>query len=62
MKKNAKVILKCADCGVKYKKTIKWLENVEKFNCICGTTLDIDEVVTEIYITKKHKVYKVYPI
>lgn len=61
MKKNAKLILQCADCGMKYKKTIKWLENVEKINCICSNTLDVDEVVTEIYVTKKQEVYMVYP-
>ncbi len=61
MKKNAKFLLQCADCGVRYRKTIKWLENVEKFNCICNNVLDVDEVVTEIYISKKDKVFKVYP-
>jgi len=61
MKKNAKLILQCADCGMKYKKTLKWLENVEKFNCICNTTLDVDEVVKDIYVSKKQEVYTVYP-
>jgi hypothetical protein len=61
MKKNTKFLLQCADCGVRYKKTIKWLENVEKFDCICGNTLDVCELVTEIYTEKKGGIYKVYP-
>ena len=60
MKKNAKFLLQCADCGLKYKKTIKWLENIEEFDCICGNTLDIYELVTDIYVENLKEVYIAY--
>jgi hypothetical protein len=60
VKKNEKYLIQCADCDIKYKKTIKWLENTHQFNCICGSILDVDELLVDIYTKKKKDVYKVY--
>jgi len=49
MNKNEKVVLQCADCDHKYKKTVKWLENTHVFECTsCNAELDVDEVINDI--------------
>jgi|GEM_PF-1093504 len=49
MNKNEKIVLQCADCEFKYKKTLKWLENTHIFECCsCHAELDIDEVIKDI--------------
>lgn len=49
MNKNEKIILQCADCDCKYRKSLKWLENTHTFICSsCDAELDIDEVIKDI--------------
>jgi len=49
MNKHDKIILQCADCDFKYKKSLKWLENTHTFICSsCDVELDIDEVINDI--------------
>ncbi len=62
MKKSEKIILQCADCGHKHKKTIKWLENANHLECEdCDTELDIDEIMDDIKSEPDQSVYKAYP-
>lgn len=62
MKKHEHVIIQCADCDFKYKKTLKWLENTSSMVCCsCHTTLDVDEVVNEIMLSDKpQEIYTIY--
>lgn len=62
MNKNEKVILQCADCDHKFKKTIKWLENTHQFECaFCHSELDIDEVIKDINNRQDDKtIYIIY--
>lgn len=60
MNKNEKYILQCADCEVKYKKSIKWLENTHEFVCECGCILDVDELLNDIDLNNDKEVYVVY--
>lgn len=62
MKKNEKIILQCADCGHKHKKTIKWLENASHLECDdCDTQLDVEEIMDDIEADPSQPVYKAYP-
>ncbi|MCB1582578.1 MAG: hypothetical protein R3E90_13395 [Marinicella sp.] len=62
MNKNEKIVLQCADCDFKYKKTIKWLENTHSFVCCrCDAELDIDEVINDIMSSDEpQEVYTIY--
>jgi len=62
MNKHEKIVLQCADCDFKYKKTLKWLENTHSFVCCnCSAELDIDEAINEIMTSEESQdVYLVY--
>jgi peptide subunit release factor 1 (eRF1) len=62
MNKHEKIVLQCADCEFKYKKTLKWLENTHSFVCShCNVELDIDEVINEIMSSEvPQDVYTIY--
>lgn len=62
MNKNEKIVLQCADCDYKYKKTLKWLENTHTFVCCsCESELDIDEVINDIVSgDEEQSIYTIY--
>lgn len=62
MNKHEKIILQCANCDFKYKRTFKWLENAHSLYCNdCQTDLDIDEVVNEILASEDpDEIYVIY--
>lgn len=56
------ILVQCACCDFKYKKSIGWLEKTESFRCVCGEELDVDELLTDFYTSgkKKDKLYTIY--
>ena len=63
MNKNEKIVLQCADCDFKYKKTLKWLENTHTFICSsCDAELDIDEAINDILSSEDEPqdIYTIY--
>ncbi len=59
-----KVLLQCAECLVKYKKTLQWLENNHQMTCsYCQAELDVDQVTNEILLSdEQQKIYLIYQI
>lgn len=54
------VVMQCACCDFKYKKSLQWLEKNSSFRCVCGEDLDVDELLLEVYTSKEKKIYTIY--